>query len=61
MAAVLTEKIVVLLSPDQKAAAEEKAAEVGSVGAVVRQALTLFLTPELSASEQTASKQTINS
>lgn len=58
MAAELTEKIVVLISPEQKATAQEKAKELGGMGALVREALTLFLASDVSTSKQTASNMT---
>lgn len=62
MAAELTERIVVLISPQQKALTEQKAdalkqaGEPGSVAEVVRRALTLFLSPDVSLSKHDAAK-----
>lgn len=53
----LTEKIVVLITPEQKASAAERAKELGGMGALVREALALFLSPNVSPAKQDASKQ----
>lgn len=61
MAARLTEKTVILLSPEQKRQIEAVAREQGhkSTGEIIRQAITLFFDSPLSASKQTASKQVV--
>lgn len=61
MAARLTEKTVILLTPDQKRQIEAAAHEQGhkSSAEVIRQALTLFFASDVSASKQSASKQVV--
>ncbi len=61
MAATLTEKTVILLSPEQKRQIEATALEQGhkSSAEVIRQAITLFFASPLSSSKQDASKQVV--
>lgn len=61
MAARLTEKTVILLSPEQKRQIEATAKDQGhrSSAEVIRQALTFFFASKLSTSKQDASKQVI--
>ena len=61
MAAILTEKTVILLSPEQKRQIEAAAQEQGhkSSAEVIRQAISLFFASSLSASEHDASKQVV--
>jgi hypothetical protein len=61
MAARLTEKTVILLSPEQKRQIEAIAIEQGhgSTGEVIRQAITLFFAGDVSASKPSTSKQLV--
>lgn len=56
MAHVLTERIVILVSPEQKARVQAKAIELGSSGAVVRRGLDLLFASDVSQSKQTSQK-----
>lgn len=61
MAATLTEKTVILLSPEQKRQIEAAAEEQGhkSSAEVIRQAIALFFASPLTASKQDASKHVV--
>lgn len=61
MAARLTERTIILLSPEQKRQIEVTALEQGhgSTAEVIRQAIALFFAGDVSASKQDTSKQVI--